>query len=391
MHHSTVEFGRSIGKNNVDGLVKSLVKGDLPSDAFYPQHSRNRIWITQTDELAPRERRLHITADERQISLAIAEGRELTTKFEALAPEFASRFGGHGHRWVNAVTVSQFGAEKIATVLPFNIFNRTWPRLGMPGDQVTVGTEGWVFCQQHKNWSEYVALLTMEDAVMGSLKSLGIQAELSDPGRIAKQMLDHLGGLRHTDLLADRETLQLLNKMAGGIRHRTDATGTIEETFERRSASAKDWIELISRRKERRPYPALKLENFTKRNLIRLGLETVCPHCQVTNWHSLSVVDYGVTCERCLNRYDFPQAELRENNRNWHYRVVGPFSVPDYGRGSYGALLALRVMNSFGMSFDKMTFSTALSLKFDGISVRRISWLGGEMKVTVPTILPTCS
>ena len=106
----------------------------------------------------------------------------------------------------------------------------------------------------------------------------------------------------------------------------------------------------------------------------------MCPHCQVTNWHSLTTVDYGVTCERCLNPYEFPQAELRENNRNWHYRVVGPFSVPDYGRGSYSALLALRLINNLSGSFDEITFSTAMNLGFGGIAAEAdfIAWRRAE-------------
>lgn len=375
MHYATVEFGRSIAKSQVDELTKVL-KGDLPAGALVVKHWRTPIWVSHIDDRIHRDQRLEVTADEQRTSLQIKEARELTAKFEALAPKFASRFGGHDHRWVNAVSVSKFDADKIATVLPFNIFDRRWPRLGMISDWVTIDSEGWVFGQQHKNWSESLTPLTMEDAIIGSLKVLGIQAQLSDPGHIAKQMLDHLGGLWDVHLLTDLETLQLLNKMAGGVRRRTTDTETIEETFERRSAPVKDWIDLISRRKERRSLPRLELVNFTKRNLIRLGLETDCPHCQAKNWHSLTAVDYSVTCERCLNRYDFPEAELSENNRNWHYRVVGPFSVPDYGRGSYSALLTLRVMNGLGSSFGEMTFSTAMNLKFDGIDaeVDFVAW-----------------
>jgi hypothetical protein len=100
--------------------------------------------------------------------------------------------------------------------------------------------------------------------------------------------------------------------------------------------------------------------------VIRLGLETHCPHCQVTNWTGLETVDYEITCNRCLKAYPFPQAHLKDHNRNWSYRVVGPFSVPDYGRGSYAALLALRLLNSFTSSGDEMTFATAMTLSFDG-------------------------
>ena len=310
---------------------------------------------------------MEVTADEQWVSLSIREDRELITKFEALAPEFASRFGGHHNRWVNAVNLSVFGPEKIATVLPFNTFDRRWPRLGIGGDETIVGSEGWVFGQEYKNSSEVLTLLRKEDAIVGSLKSLGIDAKLSDPGHIAKQMLDHLGGLWGVHLLADLETLRLLNKMAGGVRRKSNKAETIEETFERRSAPIKDWTDLLSRRKQRHSLAPLDLSDFTKRNIVRLGLETDCPHCQVTNWHSLTTVDYSVTCERCLNRYEFPQAQLREQNRNWRYRVVGPFSVPDYGRGSYGALLTLRALKrGFGHD-NEMTFSTAMDVSFDGV------------------------
>lgn len=375
MHHATVVFGRSIGKSHVEDLI-NILKRDLPADSFSVTHGRNRIWVSHTDDPIYWNRRLEITADEQRTTLEIKEGQELTTKFEALAPKFASRYGGHDHRWINAVGVSKFGADKIATVLPFNMFNRRWPRLGMLGEWVTVGSEGWVFGQRYRNWSERLTPLTMEDAIIGSLKQLGIDAKLSDAGHVAKQMLDHLGGLWDTHLLTDLETLQLLNKMAGGVRRRTRDAETTEETFERRSAPVKAWTDLIARRKQRRPLPALELGDFTKRNIIRLGLETECPNCKTRNWHSLTAVDYGVTCERCLRHYDFPQAGLSENNRNWHYRVIGPFSIPDYGRGSYSALLTLRVINRFATGWSEMTFSTAMNLKFGGIEAEAdfVAW-----------------
>src|SRR5713226_7854592 len=142
MHHATVVFGRSIGKSHVEELI-NILKRDLPADSFSVTHGRNRIWVSHTDEPIYWNRRLEITADEQRTTLEIKEGQELTTKFEALAPKFASRYGGHDHRWSNAVSVSKFGADKIATVLPFNMFDRRWPRLGMLGEWVTVGSEGW--------------------------------------------------------------------------------------------------------------------------------------------------------------------------------------------------------------------------------------------------------
>ncbi len=373
MHHATVEFGRSIGKERSDVLIKTL--GGLPVGSLYVKLMRNCIWQSHTDERIHRDERLEVTADEQQISIDISKEQKLTAKFQTLDPDFASRFGGHGCRWINAVMISGLHQEEIATVLPFNVFDRHWPQLVIGNDWVTVGNEGWIFGQSYKNWSVGLTLLSMDDAIIGSLNVLGIQAKLSDPGHVAKQMLDHLGGLWDVYLLADLETIQLLNNMAGGIRRRTHGVEDTEETFERRSAAVKKWADLISRRKKHRSLPRMGLDDFTRRNIIRLGLETECPHCHVTNWHSLTTIDYSVTCERCLNRYEFPQAGLRKNNQNWYFRVIGPFSVPDFGRGSYSALLTLRVIRGFG-SHAEMTFSTAMSLKFDGIDAEAdfVAW-----------------
>jgi hypothetical protein len=223
-------------------------------------------------------------------------------------------------------------------------------------------------------------LLSADDAITASLKQLGIKAELSEPGHIAKQMLEHIGGLWGVHLIADIDTLKLLNKMAGGLRRKRNDDDMVEESFDLRSATLKDWTDLIARRKEMGSLPANALADFTKRNVIRLGIETECPHCSAKNWSTLTSVDYQITCERCLKLYDFPQAGLREHNRNWTYRVVGPFSVPDYGRGSYTALLALRVLERYRSATDRLTFATAMKLSFDGIhrEVDFIAWQGHE-------------
>jgi hypothetical protein len=330
--------------------------------------------------LSLRISRLKVVAKERGAELALKEEGRLHTTFETLEPEFSGRYGKGYHRWVNVLRISNDRDRSIAAVLPFNTFDRTWPRLGMGGDPIPVGSEGWVFPQRYKNLGQYVSLLSAGDAIIGSLEQLGIKAELSEPGHIAKQMLEHLGGLWGVHLLADLDTLKLLNKMAGGLRRKRKEDETVEENFELRTAPLKDWTDLIAQRQAKRSLPAKTLEEFTKRNVIRLGLETQCPHCNAKHWSTLTAVDYRVTCERCLKPYHFPQAALREHNRNWTYRVVGPFSVPDYGRGSYSALLALRMLDRYRLAMDRMTFATAMNLSFDRIQceVDFVAWHGEE-------------
>jgi hypothetical protein len=366
MHHATIEFGRSIRKVDVEALINKLKPG-LPPGAVAVKHWRNDVWIDHRDDRAHRDGRLKVVAKERRADLVVKEDRrQLRTTFEALEPEFAQRYGGGHHRWVNVLRLSSYGDKSIASVLPFNTFDRSWPRLGTGAEQIPIGGEGRVFTQQHRNLGQYVSLLRADEAIVGSFEHHGIKAKLSEPGHIAKQMLEHLGGLWGVHLLADLETLALLNKMAGG---------------HHRSAPIKAWTDLISRRQAKRPYPSNNLAAFTSHNIIRLGLETDCPHCKAKNWNSLTAVDYRIVCERCLKPYEFPQAGLRNHNRNWTYRVFGPFSVPDFGRGSYSALLALRVLSRYRSAMDNMTFATAMDLDIDGVrrEVDFVAWHAEEL------------
>jgi hypothetical protein len=376
MHNATIEFGRSIPKTRAEALIRTL-KPELPQGALVVKHWRNAIWVEHRDDKVHRDQRLRVIANERRVDLTLKENSALQTTFEPLAPEFARRFGRGSYRWVNVLNVPSFGSRDIASVLPFNIFDRTWPDLGGTGEQISVGTEGWVFPQQFKNLNQFVSLLSASEAIVGSMAKLGIKAELSEPGHIARQMLENLGGLRGVRYLADIATIELLNKMAGGLRRQNNEDETIEENFDLRTAPLKDWTDLISARRAKHLRPETSLEDFTKRNVIRLGLETNCPHCQAKNWSTLTDVAYRITCDRCLKPYEFPQANLRTYNRNFTYRVVGPFAVPDFGRGSYSALLTLRVLDRFHSSSGAMTFSTAMNLSADTLKkceVDLIAW-----------------
>lgn len=381
MHHATVEFSRSISQqqiNSVTDVLRKIIPPDKnPEKGPGPlvlKTWRNSVWESNDDDLTRSRSRLRVVAKERWMSLPVSDDPPLRTNFETLSPDFAAQYGGQNFRWVNTAQLSAYGTQRAATVIPFNTLDRSWPRLVFGGDEVVVGTEGWAFGQRLKGNAQHIELMSHEEAIIGSFKRLGIEAKLSEPGHIAKQILEHLKGLWSVNLLADTETLKLLNTMAGGIRRRISNTGKnaqeekeeTEELFDRRSKPIHQWIDLVARRAK--GHPSITLEQFTERNIIRLGIQTTCSHCLAANWHSIDAAGYELTCERCLKRYAFPQAQLRKNNRNWAYRVVGPFSVPDYARGSYGALLALNVIRQFTSASNPMTFSPALSLNFDGIA-----------------------
>src|SRR5207237_1417152 len=112
------------------------------SGALMVKFWRNSIWIEHRDDRVHRDSRLKVIAREQRVNLPLDEDGKLHTSFETLAPEFSSRYARGDHRWVNVVRVSNYSNRSIATVLPFNTFDRQWPSLGMGGDLIPVGSEG---------------------------------------------------------------------------------------------------------------------------------------------------------------------------------------------------------------------------------------------------------
>ncbi|QJU57385.1 hypothetical protein HL653_05900 [Sphingomonas sp. AP4-R1] len=365
MHRGTLEFARSIDPDRATAMASEMA-GDLDKGSMSVRHWPRPVWRVGDHDQRPRDNSPQVfKAAEKRINLSLDKA-SLAASFETLSPEFADKYGSNDLRWVNTIQPLNFYGDYVGTTLPFNTFDPYFTMIQGFGDPVLIGREGWTLGQRYKDLSARLTIPTPEAAVISALKRHGIEARLSEPGHIAKQILGHLKGLRGVQLLADPETLDMLNTMAGGIRRKGSGETETEELFDRRSKPVRDWHSLVERRKAQ-GFGISGLEDFTGSGVIRLGLQSRCPTCANLNWHTLTAVDYDVICERCQRSYPFPQAGLQKNNGNWSFRVIGPFAVPDYARGSYGALLALRAISTMDMGHDSMSYSTALSLSFDGI------------------------
>lgn len=136
---------------------------------------------------------------------------------------------------------------------------------------------------------------------------------------------------------------------------------TVVKEYPDRTAPVKSWQELLGRRN--RKFQKLSLDAFTAKNVMRIGLALKCQHCQEENWYSLTDLDYQLRCQRCLKDFDFPQGTLKYN---WHYRVLGPFSVPDYAAGAYGTALTLRLLaHGLDVHYSRISYSTGMNLIAD--------------------------
>ena len=360
-HKTTIEFSPSIIESNRNELLATL-NNELPNGAYIVQTFRNNIWDPPRGKGYPSQHRMKIAStEERNVDLKVDKSSPLSASYEGIDPDFASKYGGTNWRWVNVLKVSSYQTNKLALIYPYNLFTHKVPVLNFISEGSLISSEGWVFGATYKGSRKSFKIYSGQEAIINQLSIFGIKARLSEPGQIASQMLEQLGGFYGIYLLRDAETLQLLNKMAGGLRRRNNIDYNDEENFERRTASLDQWSKIISKRKSK--FYQFGINSFTEKNIINVGLETECSECKAKNWHSLSEVDYNIGCKRCLNTYSFPQGNLKSKNHNWKYRVVGPFSVPDYGRGSYGAILTLDFLQSFKFHHSLTTYSTALDLK----------------------------
>lgn len=362
MHHSIVEISRTIAENRVnERIIPTLRK--LPQGSWSLKRKRTPIWHAPFNDRILRSK---LTVSERRVRLPVTMEGDMQAAFETLSPDFTERYSGSDFRWANVMVPRSYSQHGIATVLPHNTFDPDWPHLGLGNEHVGITKEGWVFLQKFKDWEQPLYLLKKDDAFSQWFKKLDISATLSEPGRIAKQVFNSLKGFWGLRLLNDPVMLQFINKLAMSTRRRGGEGdfGIQEEDFTGRAASIKDWEDQIKQRNARRPFPELNLSHYTQRNVIRLGIETDCNHCGAKNWRGLDEIGYEVKCERCLKNYEFPQAEIKKHNENWKYRVVGPFAVPDFARGSYTALLTIRALSELKVTplKDAINFSTALDL-----------------------------
>ncbi|MGV2069044.1 hypothetical protein [Agrobacterium sp. 22-226-1] len=372
MHSATLEFARGLSEEARQQTIQ-ILKPDLPPalghhHSLTIKHWRDRIWDAPGEGMMNAPKRLRLFVHEKQVSLEVDRSSEhLSATFEPLRPSFASRYGTGRVRWVNSLKVSNYGRTNIATIYPYNTFDRSHPRLLLGSGDVLIGSEGWSVGQAYVGLSSFLQFETQEKAITGILTRAGYSVSLSEPGHIAKHVLDQLGGLEGAHLIADEEILRTMNDMAGAIRRRRNESEEMQEEFPPRSRSIKQWADLVNKRKER-DYGRGDIEHFTKRNVIVLGLETRCTNCLHVNWDPMDKLGYALSCSRCLKEYPFPQ-NADSSARKWAYRVSGPFSVQDYAKGAYGAVLALRAIDELNNHFGSINFITAVQLVRDGKSI----------------------
>lgn len=380
MLRTTVEFGRSIGEARANAMREEAELSKLPTGSWAFKLWYQRIWEENLNDAVFSPARARITARSQTLDLAITETeRARSVRFRGLSPDFAPEFGFSSAGWMNVLRFKSYGTHAdLAFSLPTDFQPGRTYKL-RPGGVILSTREGWVLPQRYREHTEFFNLCTGREAITDWLKQHAVTADISKAGRVAEQVIGALKGLHGGRLLAHRDTIQLLERMAKSVRRYRD--GTVEE-YQDRTAAATEWTALIARRCRDIWSRNLALDEFVERNILKLGLGIQCSHCSNPNWYSISELSESVICDRCRKSYPFPQGSIGFTNSPWKFRVVGPFSVPDYADGAYATVLTLRVFSqSLTGMHATVVYTPGLDLKVEGeppMEVDFALWYSGD-------------
>jgi hypothetical protein len=175
----------------------------------------------------------------------------------------------------------------------------------------------------------------------------GLDIEISPAGRVAQQLVDALGGLERIHTIGNEELIRALDRMANGTLEVEISEENQPENPKRRlrKSSVPLWQvqQLLNRINNNN---ALIGENHLSAlrgsNVLTLGMEVACSHCEQLTWLGLEQLRTKLKCQRCLREFDFPLATPQRNT--WSYRVQGPFAVENFANGAYSVATALQFL-----------------------------------------------
>lgn len=342
-------FSRSIPGEDIKGLYERYLRveqdGANVLQTWYPP-----IW-RQAPDYSVRTVRPTLEAARKSVDGRL-DDEEPEIRFEPLHPEFASDYGdGAEFRWANVVRIQSWSTrDLIATVFPCNYKNPSFPQFGLGDAQLIPTTEGLVIFPRFKNLYERWQLTDGTTALNSWFKRNKIEAMPSDAGRTTQQIIQTLSGFWAVSALANKGIIELLDEMS-----RKPVTKSMHfREFKNKvhdAVSGDIWRERT-------------FETLVDRKVVQLGLELKCPKCGSWSWHSITGLDYSVTCDLCLRDFDFPLANPTKSTvSRWAYRLIGPFALPNYAGGGYAAALSIRFFAQvLGHMDNSVTWSSGQNL-----------------------------
>ena len=221
-----------------------------------------------------------------------------------------------------------------------------------------------------------VASLLTENETLNSLntteliaeifETVGIEASISKPGRVAATLLRQMSGLMGC------RTFKIEGVRALIERHRpyqafsrSDAMQVIRGQGDIRPLSKYQQLYIEPRKLGTELKNSDVLSHLLEKGVFRAGLKFYCPSCQLDFWLSIDDAGSQLVCEYCGHGFN-ASPQLRD--KDWAFRRSGLFGNDDHQEGAIPVLLTLQqLMTALRMEYP--VFTTAMSLKSKGASI----------------------
>ena len=318
---TTVMFSRSISENKAKQIYDEYLANNNEKavlQVWYPD-----IKVERSDHIAGLQRSiLAYEQVDKDVSLTY-EFEKPQIKFDTLVPDFVKKKYNNKPLWTNVINIKDWHNEShTLTCFPTNYRNPVFPKFNYYREFLLPTTEGLVIFPESIN-RQYWNLHNGTEAINQWLSKLEIKANVSDAGKSVQQIIETIGGVPQLSILANKNTVELLNDMANKPLTRSMHA----EAFKNR----------INTKNNKSPASRL-----ISQKVVQLGLELKCSKCDSWNWYEINNLNYELSCNRCLKSFNFPILEPSDSSLSkWSYRVVGAFALPDYARGGYAASLAI--------------------------------------------------
>ncbi len=360
MHRTTFICSRSSTMKEMEVFSKKLTS---PAGAISLQHWYPRMW----DEWAKSQDQVELS------SIMHKEGSEEVSlddnnlRFKDISPDFVKEYGGNGKpRWINVIRIKDFyNNYDCPSVLPRNL-NDAYRIFGAHSfDKAWISSEGINIPCEHYDWSHFFEIPTNFKVFEAWFKQNGFKIELSGTGRILLKIIDSVGGIHGVRTFQNEEIIRLLDNMSHAAVE-TEKDDSDEEggksKVRAKTVPVKKWQDLLIKLDRNSPEIAERhLKNLLNYKILKGGVTLQCPECTQRTWYALDDISDRVTCERCLEKFNFPIVKPVSES-NWHLRTIGPFSIENFAQGGYCVALSLKFFGGHGLS-NEMTWIPSFLLK----------------------------
>ena len=348
---TTILKSRSISEDDHKRFLNSLEESKIVSQTWYPQ-----MWDESARE-ADHVECCELISD--TVEHDVSTNQE-TIHFKTLDPPFTDDFNIHAiPSFANEIEWNLYDYED--KVLFAEVIPKGDGKLanfivgyGLPEER-GFSKRGVVHLASHSKGTLYLANLNAEDVFTRWLQLEGWAVKLSPPGRIAKQMLQQLRGIRNVGTLARRGIIQLLNEM-NGSRGKSISEESVQGRIEKIANQAVDF----------KVKGEEILQHLIATKVFQLGMKIQCPICTKRSWYSVKGADYELQCPECLAQFFFPSTSKEVK---WSYRTLGPFSSSNQAEGAYTVLLTLRFFSFIAFSSSATTPLMSFTVQKDGVEI----------------------